>query len=144
MIFVGTSTLYNRDHTKNHMMYVYSQPGWRKLLAEAYHFYDMHFWRSTGRPDGSKTKFGIFKISGPVDYWVGTHICKPLKLRKGARDRLDPAYHNTDPFDYHMPWSAKQDLRCYALREKYRKVIYSTEISEEEFNRLRPKSNGDT
>jgi hypothetical protein len=89
-----------RDGSSSHSVSVFEMPLWRYLLAEAYHWYDMHLWRW---------------LPESWDYQLGAWVDKLKRV------------------DSRMPFSCRQDIRCYYLHHRGRKSTITLPLTEREY-----------
>lgn len=101
---------------KKYLVGVYDQPLWRKLLYEAYHYYDM---RVPLRVPGFRRLERLARRFGGEHRGIMMVDPDPVRIR----DRI-------------VRWSVMQDLRCYDLSHAKRKRVGELEITEEQYNTL--------
>ncbi len=109
--------LHTGKDVRKHFIVMYEQPLWRWLIAKAYHHWDMQTGRFT-IIDRVQAQVHKLRCNDDCGFWTD---------RDG----------NTDPGCCFMPFTVKQDLRCYELSRRDRDDLFEIEITEEQAQDLR-------
>ena len=80
------------------------------------------------------------RIVAKIYHWYDMRIFRVPGFRR--LERWLESRHEGDPLLY-VPLSCRHDIRCYDLTEAGRKTVVNTDITEEQYNKIRSARRGD-